>query len=151
MSGLEAKFLEASNELARQEEIEREAQRQRELEAAQVLAETQRQAASQLRKRALYLTGAFILALIMFGVALFQGERARQIAVAAQTERRIATSRELASASLNNLDVDPERSILLAFGGDMCSARAASETEPYDINACSNSSSRSFMGYSKMA
>jgi WD40 repeat protein len=115
LSGLEEAFLEASRELAQQEEAEREAQRQRELEAAQALAETQRQAAAQLRKRALYLTGAFILALVMFGMALYQGYRARQTAVTAQNERRIATSRELASASLNNLDVDPERSILLAM------------------------------------
>jgi WD40 repeat protein len=115
LSGLEEAFLNASKELARQEEAEREAHRQRELEAAQALAETQQQAAAQLRKRAYYLTGAFILALIMFGVALFQGNRARQIANTAQSERRIATSRELAAASLNNLDVDPERSILLAL------------------------------------
>lgn len=115
LSGLEMAFLEASNELTRQEEIEREVYRQRELEAAQTLAKTEHRAATQLRKRALYLTGAFILALIMFGTALFQGNRARQIAVTAQTERRIATSRELAFASLNNLNVDPERSILLAL------------------------------------
>jgi WD40 repeat protein len=115
LSGLEESFLEASQELARQEEAEREAHRQRELEAARALAETQQQAAIQLRKRAYYLTGAFILALIMFSLALFQGNRAREIAVTAQTERRIATSRELAAAALNNLDVDPERSILLAL------------------------------------
>ena len=115
LSELESEFLEVSNELAQQEEIEREAQRRRELEAAQALAETQQQAATQLRKRALYLTSAFILALIMFGIALFQGNRARQIAITAQDERRIATARELAAASLNNLDVDPERSILLAL------------------------------------
>jgi WD40 repeat protein/transcriptional regulator with XRE-family HTH domain len=115
LSSLEETFLEASKEQARQEEIEREVQRQRELEAAQALAETQQRAASQLRKRAYYLTGAFILSLVMFGLALFQGNRARQIADTAQTERLIATSRELAAASLNNLDVDPERSILLAM------------------------------------
>lgn len=115
LSGLEDAFVMASIELARQEEAEREAQRQRELEAAKALAETQQQAANQLRKRALYLTGAFILALIMFGLALFQGNRARQIATTAQDERRIATSRELAAASLNNLTADPERSILLAL------------------------------------
>ena len=51
----------------------------------------------------------------MAGVALYQGERVRQAAVTAQTERRIATARELAAASLNNLLVDPERSILLAL------------------------------------
>jgi WD40 repeat protein len=115
LSGLEEGFLSASQEQAREEEAAQEIQRQRELEAAKALAETQQRAATQLRKRALYLTGAFILALVMFGVALFQGNRARQIAVTAQEERRIATARELAAASLNNLNVDPERSILLAL------------------------------------
>jgi WD40 repeat protein len=115
LSALEETFLNVSIETANREQVEREVRRQRELKAARILAETQQQAATQLRKRALYLTGAFVLALIMFGVAMFQGSRARQIAVAAQTERRIATARELAAASLNNLDLDPERSILLAL------------------------------------
>jgi WD40 repeat protein/transcriptional regulator with XRE-family HTH domain len=115
LNALEQDFLSASQSLAGQEEAEREAQRQRELNAARELAETQRQAAVQLRKRAIYLLGAFILTLIMAGVALYQGERVRQAAVTAQTERRIATARELAAASLNNLLVDPERSILLAL------------------------------------
>jgi WD40 repeat protein len=112
---LEQTFLEASKALANQEESEREAQRQRELKAARELAETQRRSAVQLRRRAVYLLGAFVLALIMAGVALFQGERARQTAITAQTERRLAAARELAAASLNNLNVDPERSILLAL------------------------------------
>lgn len=115
LSGLESAFLDASKELAGHEEAEREAQRQRELKAAQELAETQRLSAHQLRKRAIYLFGAFVLALVMAGVALFQGERIRQTAITAQNERQIATSRELAAASLNNLNVDPERSILLAL------------------------------------
>jgi WD40 repeat protein/transcriptional regulator with XRE-family HTH domain len=115
LSALEQDFLAASKTLAGQEEDEREAQRQRELNTARALAETQRQAAVQLQKRAIYLMGAFILALIMAGLALFQGERVRQAALTAQTERRIATARELAAASLNNLSMDPERSILLAL------------------------------------
>lgn len=115
LSGLEQVFLEASKTLANQEESEREAQRQREFSAARELAETQRQSAVQLRRRAIYLLGAFVLALIMAGVALVQGERARQTALTAQTEKRLATARELAAASLNNLNVDPERSILLAL------------------------------------
>ncbi|MBI3177436.1 MAG: WD40 repeat domain-containing protein, partial [Chloroflexi bacterium] len=115
LSGLERAFLESSNALAGREEAEREVQRQRELKAARELAETQCQAAVQLRRRAFYFFGAFVLALIMAGVALYQGGRVRQAAIIAQTERRIATSRELAAASLNNLDVDPERSILLAL------------------------------------
>jgi WD40 repeat protein len=115
LSALEQAFLQASQSLAGQEEAEREAQRQRELSAARELAETQRQAAAQLRKRAVFLLGAFILTLIMAGVAWYQGERVRQAALTAQTERRIATARELAAASLNNIPIDPERSILLAL------------------------------------
>jgi len=127
LSALEETFLEASRRLASQEQVEREAQRQRELEAARTLVETQQQAANQLRKRALYLTGAFILALFLFGVAMFQGNRARQIAVTAFAERRIAAARELAAASLNNLDVDPERSILLAMQS-ISTTRSVDET-----------------------
>lgn len=112
---LEREFLEASQGLAEQEAAERETQRQRELQVAHELAETQTRAARQLRRRALYLTGAFVLALAMASVALFFGEQARQTAVTAQHDRRIATARELAAAALNNLTVDPERSILLAL------------------------------------
>jgi WD40 repeat protein/transcriptional regulator with XRE-family HTH domain len=115
LNPLEQAFLEASQALAEHEQAEREAQRQRELDAARALAETQRRAAAQLRRRALYLTGALILALFMAGLALFLGEQTRQAALTAQGERRIAFARELAAASLNNLAVDPERSILLAL------------------------------------
>ena len=115
LSAAEMDYLAASQALAGQEQIEREAQHQRELSAARALAETQRRAAVQLRKRAIYLLGAFVLALIMAGVSLYQGERIRQAALTAQTERRLATARELASVSLNNLSADPERSILLGL------------------------------------
>ncbi|MBE0681505.1 MAG: helix-turn-helix domain-containing protein [Anaerolineales bacterium] len=119
---LEREFLAASIEYRERETAEREAQRQRELETAQKLAESEKQRAEeqthfagQLSRRARYLTGAFAIALVMGFIALFFGSQARQIAVTAQNERRIATARELASASLNNLSVDPERSILLAL------------------------------------
>jgi hypothetical protein len=115
LSALEEKFLSASRMRAGEEETEREAQHQRELKTARELAETQRQAAVQLRKRAFYLLGAFILALIMAGVALYQGERVRQATLTTQNNRRVATACELAAASLNNLSADPERSILLAL------------------------------------
>jgi WD40 repeat protein len=122
MNQLEREFLNASISWAQREAAEREAQRQRELEAAQKLAESenqraeeQAQSAAQLNKRARYLTGAFIIALIMAFTALFFGSQARQTAVTAQNERRLATARELALASINNLDVDPERSLLLAL------------------------------------
>jgi len=122
MNALEREFLAASIEAREREASEREAQRQRELEAAQKLAEAQKQRAEeqtrfagQLSKRAMYLTGAFIVALVMAFIALYFGSQARETAVIAQGERRLATTRELASAAINNLNVDPERSILLAL------------------------------------
>ncbi|MDQ2692660.1 MAG: hypothetical protein M3Y68_11545, partial [Chloroflexota bacterium] len=122
MNQLEREFLDASASWAEQEAFEREAQRQRELEAARRLAESEKQRAEeqtsfakQLSKRAMYLTGAFIVALLMAFTALYFGSRARETAVTAQNDRRLATARELAAASLNNLNVDPERSLLLAL------------------------------------
>jgi WD40 repeat protein/transcriptional regulator with XRE-family HTH domain len=119
---LEREFLAASIELREGESAEREAQRQRELEAAHKLAESEKHRAEeqthfagQMSKRAKYLTGAFVIALAMAFIALFFGSQARQTVVTAQNDRRIATARELASAALNNLTVDPERSILLAL------------------------------------
>src|SRR5687768_2445384 len=71
MNQLEREFVDASISWAQQEAVEREAQRQRELEAAQKLAASEKQraeeqarSAAQLNKRARYLTGAFIVALI---------------------------------------------------------------------------------------
>jgi WD40 repeat protein/class 3 adenylate cyclase len=104
----EKAFLEASNALEQSEIAEREAQQRRELEAAQKLIETQSRAAQQLRRRAVFLTGAFVLALILAGFAwLFQ--------VQAEKNAITATSRELAAAAISSLDADPERSILLAL------------------------------------
>ncbi len=115
LSGLEKEFLAASSAQAALEEAERDAQRQHELEIAHALAETQSMAAVRLRRRALYLVVAFILALVLGGLALFQGSLARRSAVIAQEERRLSYSRELAAASLSNREIDPERSILLAL------------------------------------
>ncbi len=122
LNQLEREFLEDSLFWAQQEAAEREAQRQRELEAAQKLAESEKQRAeeqtsfaAQMSKRAMYLTGAFIVALIMAFTALYFGSQARETAITAQNDRRLATARELAAAALNNLEADPERSILLAL------------------------------------
>ncbi len=71
-------------------------------------AEENKMTARQLRKRSIYLAGAFgvaVLLLLIAGALGFQ----------AQNARLLATSRELAAASIGNLDVDPERSILLAL------------------------------------
>ena len=115
LSRVEQAFLDVSQSQAQQEEMERQAAQQRELKAAQELAETQRTAAAQLRRRAIYLGGAFILAIIMAGIALMQGDQARKAAVTAQVERRISYARELSAAAVNSLETDPERSILLAL------------------------------------
>jgi len=155
-----------------------ETQRQRDLEAARRLAESegrraedQAHAAARLRRRALLLAGASILAVALAAIALLAfnqanrnaetaqaastravgqqeaaqtaqaleaaqrataeaegwaratqqavaeaeaGARAAQQAVA-EEQARLATSRELANAAINNLSIDPERSTLLAL------------------------------------
>jgi WD40 repeat protein/transcriptional regulator with XRE-family HTH domain/energy-coupling factor transporter ATP-binding protein EcfA2 len=129
-------FIAAAIEQEQHIELERETQRQRELRVAQELAETQSRAAKQLRQRAIFLSGAFVLAIVLAGIAIFFGDQANQNAIKAQvnanaaqqnaesantnaqqaqSEQRIATSRELAAAAISNLDDDPERSILLAL------------------------------------
>ena len=61
-------------------------------------------------------TAVFLLvALLAGGLALVQRGRARDEAVRAENQARIATARELAAAAVANLEVDPERSILLAL------------------------------------
>lgn len=112
---LERSFLDASHALANQEAVEREAQRQRELEAARKLAENERARAEEqiqsnrrLRQRAVYLTIAFLIVGILAVIALGFGQRATQA-------EHLATSRELAAASGNNLQIDSERSVLLAL------------------------------------
>ena len=123
LNAAELAFLAASIELEQHAVMEHEAQLQRELEAAQKLAETQSRTSKQLRRRAIFLSGAFVIAVALAGFAIYFGNRANRNAIDAQAANRIATSRELAAASLINLDVDPERSILLAL-----QAEAASDT-----------------------
>ncbi len=95
--------------------LEEQTRQQRELDNAKKLAETERKraeeqslSAQQLRKRAVYLTGALVVAVIMAVAAVMFGRQA-------QASGQLATSRELAAASISNLEVDPERSILLAL------------------------------------
>jgi WD40 repeat protein len=115
LNELEREFLAASQAQVELEAAEREAQRQRELSAARQLAETQGRAAVSLRRRAVFLGVALVLALGMAGAALYFGEQARQGTLLALAVGRLATARELAAAAVNNLEVDPERSILLAL------------------------------------
>jgi WD40 repeat protein/DNA-binding SARP family transcriptional activator len=122
-------FLGASEALAENEIAERDAQRERELdaarqladtqgraaEAARQLANTQRRTAAQLRQRAVLLAAAFVVAMAMALVSVVFGEQAQRNAATAQTLASVATSRELAASSIANLGIDPERSILLAL------------------------------------
>jgi WD40 repeat protein len=121
LNSSERSFLDASIALAERQFDEREALRRRELEAAQQLAsaeqrraEDQTRATARLRRRAISLAGALLLALGMAGTALFFADRAREGTALAQANARIASARELAAAAFSSLDADPERSILLA-------------------------------------
>jgi WD40 repeat protein len=112
---LERSFLNESKALVENEAEEREAQRQRELETAQKLAETEKmrveehlQSNRQMQRRAVILTAAFILAGILALVAGIFWQGATQA-------NKLAISRELSAAAVNNLEIDPERSALLAL------------------------------------
>ncbi len=79
--------------------------------------ETERQRRTNRRLRGLLVgTAVFlVVALLAGGLALVQMGQARDEAVRAENQARIASARELAAAAVANLDVDPERSILLAL------------------------------------
>ena len=87
LNAQEREFLSASQEAAAREEADREMQTQRELQAARQLAETQQRTAAQLRRRALFLAGAFLLALVLAVVAFYFGDQARERAVGEQEAR----------------------------------------------------------------
>ncbi|HSJ88587.1 MAG TPA: helix-turn-helix domain-containing protein, partial [Anaerolineales bacterium] len=108
LNSLEHDFLNASVEHSERESTEREAQRQRELDLQKQRVEEQQQTAGQLRRRALFLSAALIVAALLAVTALTFNQRANQ-------QARLSASRELAAASISNLTVDPERSILLAL------------------------------------
>jgi WD40 repeat protein/serine/threonine protein kinase len=101
MTPREREFLEASlagRDRLRAEEEAREA-RERELE---------RRSLRRLRAVVAVVTAAALFAAALTALAF--GQRGR-----AEREERIAVARELAAAAVANLDVDPERSILLAL------------------------------------
>jgi WD40 repeat protein/transcriptional regulator with XRE-family HTH domain len=122
LNSAERAFLAAAVEQEQQEVLEREAQRRRELDAAQKLAAEQAQraddqarAARGLRQRALLLGAALLLVVLLAGVALALGRQAAANASSAEAERQVALAREVAASAINNLATDPERSILLAL------------------------------------
>lgn len=143
LNAQEQAFLEASQEASQLEAREREKQNWRELQAAQKLAtaekqraEEQARSASRLRQRAVYLTIAMFLAVLLAGAAIVLARvagnnsqiaqanaRSAQTAEAnaiqqrqvAEEQANLASSRELAAAAINNLQADPQLSILLAL------------------------------------
>jgi len=136
LNALEREFLQASQALAEREAVEREAQRQRELVAAQQLAQTaqklaatekaqaeaERQAALRLRLRNRIITGVGALAIIIALWAALLASRNGSLAAtsaasanAAQAAARVSSARELALSAINNLSVDPQLGLLLAL------------------------------------
>ncbi|MBI5294798.1 MAG: protein kinase [Chloroflexi bacterium] len=141
----EFEFLAAGRAARDRREAEEELRQQRELESVRKLAETessraelQTQSAKRLRKSAVFLAVALILAVIAAAVALGAGVRNSRLATQneaiastaqaaealalqerdqAEIAMKLSVSRELAAAAVNNLEIDPERSLLLALQG----------------------------------
>jgi WD40 repeat protein len=129
---LEQDFLSASKAFAEEEIAERESQRQRELEAARKLAESERQraegqtrSAQQLSRRAYVLAGILLLALVLAVVAVLQRNSANR-------QTHLAAARELALASVNNLNADAELSTLLALQA-VSESNLANVPVPYEV------------------
>jgi WD40 repeat protein/transcriptional regulator with XRE-family HTH domain len=115
LNSLEHAFIEASQSFAEKEVIEHEAQRRRELDAARQLAEAERVraeeqtlATKQLRKRGAVLTLVSIVTILLTIATILFSQRAIQ-------NEQLSASRELAAAAISNLQIDPERSVLLAL------------------------------------
>jgi tetratricopeptide (TPR) repeat protein len=114
-----ARYLQ-QQELAEAEK--RDAVRQRELEQAQTLAEEQQRRADEqarVARRLRRLLGMLVVvSLLMVGVGIYAWTARAQAVAARQTaerQARLSFSRELAAAAIKNLDIDPERGVLLAL------------------------------------
>jgi WD40 repeat protein/transcriptional regulator with XRE-family HTH domain len=112
---LEQAFLTVSVEQEQRAVLEREAQRRRELEAAQKLAATEKARAEEqilsvkrLSKRGTYLASALVLAIV---AAIIAGV----FASISRKQTLISYVREVSNTANQSLQVDPERSILLAL------------------------------------
>ena len=101
LNAVEREFLQASVEQEEHDAREREVQHQRELESARRLFEAERQAGGRMKRVSILLAVALTASLILAGFVL--------------RLNRLSSSRELAAAAVNQLNVDPELSILLAL------------------------------------
>jgi WD40 repeat protein/serine/threonine protein kinase len=108
LSDLERRYLDAGVARRDAEADEEEARKARE-------AELERRSMHRLRALVAVLTVLAVVASVLSVVAVGERGRARREAGAAEREARVAAARELASAAVANLEVDPERSILLAL------------------------------------
>lgn len=125
----ERAYLEASLAERYRQAKEEQDRQERELRAAHKLAQTERARAeseqqraeeqvryvARVRTRNRAIIGAGAVAFLLAVLAGLFGWQSSQNAVRAESEARFATSRELASAAIANLGVDPELSILLAI------------------------------------
>ncbi len=122
----ERDFLEASLAARRRREAEEAARSQRELETAQQLAETERmraeegeQAAHSLRKRALFLAGALVVAALLAAAAFFAWQQAGENAALAQRSALESQSLALASGAQAALaDDDTDQALMLALAAN---------------------------------
>jgi WD40 repeat protein/DNA-binding SARP family transcriptional activator len=108
LAPLEQEYLAAS--LAERDRLAHAEQQRREHEAA-----LERRSAGRLRALVVTFAMGALLAGVLSIFALSESHRAATEADRAAQQARVATARELAAASAANLDVDPERSILLAL------------------------------------
>ncbi len=110
LTGEERAFLEASLSARREREAAEAAQQARE-------AALEKRSRNILRYLVGVLAVATVVAVILVIFAFAQQRTAQQERAEAERQAQLAFSRELAAAALNDLDVDPERSILLALEG----------------------------------
>jgi WD40 repeat protein/energy-coupling factor transporter ATP-binding protein EcfA2 len=142
----ECAFIRESLALREREATEREAARQRELEVAQRLAEAQSQRAEEqtkaavaLRRRALWLGVALVVAVIATVAAVWFGGQATINAIDARRERDAAerqstinAARELNARSLVQLETNAECALVLAVEG-YDRAGAIPDFPPYEF------------------
>ena len=122
LNASEQAFITMSVEQEQHDALEREVQRQRELEVARKIAETERayaeeqtQSAIRLKARNQVITIVGGFACLLAILAGFFSWTSYQNELRAKREQRASSSRELASAALANLDTNIELSTLLAL------------------------------------
>jgi WD40 repeat protein/serine/threonine protein kinase len=104
----ERAYLDSSIELR---EVRMVARRERREEKARL----EKRSSRRLKTLVAVMAVALIVSLGLAIVAVSYARQAEEQRTVAEEQRRLATARELASAALVNLEVDPERSVLLAL------------------------------------